>query len=212
MRQKIKYIVCIISIMLFILCVYYIYKQNNKTDINRTEIRNSNIENVVYTGYILDVIIIPYVEFKDLGIIANGIIQLIKDSTAIVIPRPFRTNASIWLKNDTRLINDNLYYMLQIYESFDLNLKNNITKNIIYTYSSNTKAYSLVIVNSLERKRNAGEAKLPNEITEKDFQFMLSKYSKIYYLVQKEHVLSKLDNSLIKQAKKKKIPLIMYYY
>ena len=102
--------------------------------------------------------------------------------------------------------------MLQIYESFDLNLKNNITKNIIYTFSSKIKAYSLAIVNSLERKLSDGEVRLPNEITEKDFPFMLSKYSKIYYFTKKGNVLSKLDNRFIKEAKKNKIPVVLDEY
>ncbi len=163
MKYKIKF--AILSLILISIFAIIYLQSSSKGDLKNValEIKSSEISNDSRTN-ICDVILIPSVEFKDLGVISNGIIQLFNDSTAIVIPRGFRTYAKPWL-NDTRLINDNLYYMLQIYESFDLNLKNNITKNIIYTFSSKIKAYSLAIVNSLERKLSDGEVRLPNEIT-----------------------------------------------
>ncbi len=83
---------------------------------------------------------------------------------------------------------------------------------MLYRRVKDFNPYRLIIVNSLERKLKSGEAPYPDAISEKDLPVIFAKYTEIYYLVQKDFVLSKLDSILIMQAKKKKIPVIFDEY
>ena len=156
-----------------------------------------------------DICVYDGVPFNKIAIIQNMIGSITKHRGVCYLPLDeFKNNDNV----TSERLDDNMSFVFQRWFRTSKDSMNRALKYMLYRRVKDFNPYRLIVVNSLERKLKSGEAPYPDAISEKDLPVIFAKYTEIYYLMQKDYVLSKLDSILIKEAKKKKIPVTMDYY